>query len=210
MRLAVMASGGGTNFQAIIDAIERGDLPAVEPVLCVSNRPDAGALERARRHGISTFVLPAPSASAERVAEDLLAAFAEARADFIALAGYMRMIPAAVVQRFSHRMLNIHPALLPSFGGHGMYGRRVHEAVLESGVRWTGVTVHLVDEAYDTGPIVLQEPVPVLPGDTADALAARVLECEHRLYPEALRLFSENRIRVNGRRVAVLDPTPEP
>ena len=207
MRLAILASGGGTNFQAIIDAIERGDLPAVEPVLCLSNRPDAGVLERAKSRQIPTYVLPAHLRTSEETGRAMLTALQGAGADFIALAGYMKMIPESVVRAYTGRMLNIHPALLPSFGGHGMYGRRVHEAVLESGVRWSGVTIHLVDESYDTGPIVLQEPVPVMPADTADVLAARVLEAEHRLYPEAIRLFSEGRVRVEGRRVFVLEPT---
>ncbi len=206
MRLAVLASGGGTNFQAIIDAVKRGDLPRVEPVLCLSNRPSAGALTRADEQGIATYVLPGPMESPAEEAELMLGAFKVARVDFIALAGYMRMVPEMVVRAFEGRILNIHPALLPAFGGHGMYGRRVHEAVLQSGVRWTGATVHLVDEHYDTGPIVLQEPIPVMPDDTPESLAARVLECEHRIYPEAIRLFSENRIRVDGRCVQILDP----
>ena len=202
-----MASGGGTNFQSIVDAIERGDLPSVEPVLCFSNRPDAGALQRAERHGIRTFVLPASATSPDEISAAILGSFEQAGADFVALAGYMKMIPVEVVRSFRNRMLNVHPALLPAFGGHGMYGRRVHEAVLERGVRWTGVTIHLVDETYDTGPIVLQEPVPVRPGDTPESLAERVLESEHRLYPEALRLFSEGRIRIEGRHVHVLGPS---
>ncbi|HEX7071570.1 MAG TPA: phosphoribosylglycinamide formyltransferase [Rhodothermales bacterium] len=201
MRLAVLASGGGTNFQAILDAVSRGDLPRVEPVLCLSNKPDAGALERARKFGIRAQVLSSPEDASE-----MLQALESADAEFVALAGYMRMMPSAVVRSFENRMLNIHPALLPAFGGRGMYGRRVHEAVLQSGARWTGATVHLVDEQYDTGPIVLQEPVPVMPSDTPETLAARVLEAEHRLYPEAVRLFSEDRIRVDGRRVHILDP----
>jgi phosphoribosylglycinamide formyltransferase-1 len=122
----------------------------------------------------------------------------------VALAGYLKKIPSDIVRRYHHRMVNIHPALLPSFGGKGMYGRRVHEAVLESGVRWTGVTVHLVDEEYDTGPIILQEPVPVYPGDSVEELAARVLEIEHQLYPRALNLVAETRVRVEGRKVHII------
>lgn len=205
MRLAVFASGGGTNFQAILDSIERGEVRGVATVLCLSNREDAGALARAREHGVTTYVLPADCTKDDDVANAMLGALATSGADFIVLAGYMKRIPTRVVTAFRGRMLNIHPALLPAFGGQGMYGRRVHEAVLEHGVRWTGVTVHLVDEDYDTGPIVLQEPVPVLPGDTADSLAERVLEAEHRLYPEAVRLFAEGRVSVEGRRVLIHD-----
>ena len=204
MRLAVFASGGGTNFQAILDAVAAGRLPA-EVVLCLSHRADAGALERARRHGVPTAVL-SPEDAAD--ADALLGVLDRHGADFIALAGYMKKVPDAVVARYRGRMLNVHPALLPAFGGKGMYGRRVHEAVVAHGVRWTGATVHLVDEEYDTGPIVLQEPVPVRPGDTPEAVAARVLAVEHLLFPEALRLFAEGRVRIEGRHVFIDDDAP--
>ncbi len=203
MRLAVFASGGGTNFQSILDAIARGALPATAALL-ISNRPGAGALERARRHEVPTLVVdPDAHATPEAHGAALLDALAAHDVSFIALAGYLRKIPPAVVGVFRGRMLNIHPALLPAFGGKGLYGMRVHRAVIEHGVKWTGVTVHLVDEDYDTGPIVLQEPVRVEPGDTPETLAARVLEVEHRLYPEALRLFAEERIAIDGRRVHI-------
>lgn len=212
LKIAVFASGGGTNFQALLDAVEAGTLPA-EVVLCLSNKAEAGALRRAESHGVPTSVLvPEAFPEAETYTEALLETLETHGADFIALAGYLKMIPAAVVQQFRNRMVNIHPSLLPAFGGPGMYGRRVHRAALDYGVRWTGVTVHLVDEAYDTGPIVLQEPVPVYQDDTPEALAARVLEVEHRLYPEALRLFADGRITVEGRRVRIAEPSlsPEP
>ena len=151
------------------------------------------------------MLAPGDFGAPEHYTEALLDLLDRHGIDFIALAGYMKKIPSTVVERFRGRMLNMHPALLPAFGGQGMYGRRVHEAVLAYGVRWTGATVHLVDEDYDTGPIVLQEPVPVRPDDTAATLAARVLEAEHRLYPEALRLFAEGRIRVEGRRVVIAE-----
>ncbi len=206
MRLAVFASGGGTNFQAILDAVARGDLPATV-ALCLSNKADAGALTRAQRHGVPTVVLdPTDFETEAAYVAALQAALAARGVNFVALAGYMKKIPAAVVRAFRGRMLNVHPALLPAFGGRGMYGRKVHEAVLAYGVRWTGATVHLVDEDYDTGPIVLQEPVPVQPGDTPETLAARVLEVEHRLYAEALRLFAEGRIAVEGRLVRLREP----
>jgi len=209
LRLAVFASGGGTNFQAILDAIEAGRLPA-RVVLCVSDRPTAGALERARRHGIPTAVLaPKDYPSPEVFGEALLEVLRAHDVELVALAGYLKKIPDNVVAAYRNRILNIHPSLLPAFGGPGMYGRRVHEAVLNYGVRWTGATVHLVDEEYDHGPIVLQEPVLVLPDDTPETLAARVLEVEHRLYPEALRLFAEGRVVVDGRRVRILPEAPE-
>ncbi|MEZ4701621.1 MAG: phosphoribosylglycinamide formyltransferase [Rhodothermales bacterium] len=204
MQLAVFASGGGSNLEAIVHAIETGRLPATL-ALVLSNKADAFALERARSHGIPTAVLdPASFTESEYLAilQDTLRAH---HADFIALAGYLKKIPAPFVASFRGRMLNIHPSLLPAFGGPGMYGQRIHRAVLDYGVRWTGVTVHLVDEAYDTGPVVLQEPVRVEPGDTPEQLAARVLAVEHRLFPEALALFAQGRVRIEGRHVLVDD-----
>ncbi len=203
LRLAVFASGGGTNFQAILDAVERGSLP-LTVALCLSNTPKAGALARARRYGVPTAVLDSRDFETESTyVAALMDVLGEHAVNFIALAGYMRKIPAGIVEAFGGRMLNIHPALLPSFGGKGLYGRRVHEAVLADGARRSGATVHLVDEDYDTGPIVLQEPVPVLPSDTPETLAARVLRIEHRLYPQALRLFAEGHILVQGRKVLI-------
>lgn len=203
LHLAVFASGDGTNVQAILDAIAKGDLPA-EVVLCVTNNPSAGVLHRAQRHNVPAAILdPNDFADEAAYVDELIATLEKYGVDFIALAGYMRKIPAAVVAAFRGRMLNIHPALLPAFGGKGLYGRRVHQAVLDYGAQWTGVTVHLVDEAYDTGPVVLQQPVPVQPGDTAETLAARVLAVEHRLYPEALRLFGEGRVSIEGRNVTI-------
>ncbi len=203
MQLAIFASGGGSNFQAIVEATESGVLDC-RVALCVSNKPNAGVLDRAKEHNIPTLVLnPSDFAEESAYVSSLLARLEEHGVDFIALAGYMRMIPAAVVQRYAGRMLNIHPALLPSYGGKGMYGIRVHEAVLANGATVSGATIHLVDEEYDTGPIVLQETVPVVPGEPPEQLAARVLEAEHRVYPAALSLFAENRIEVRGREVIV-------
>lgn len=208
LRLAVFASGSGTNFQAILEAIAAGHLPA-RVVLCVSDRSTSGALERARWQGIPTAILaPQDYPSPEAFGKALLEVLRAHAVELVVLAGYLKKIPDNVVDAYRNRMLNIHPSLLPAFGGPGMYGRRVHEAVLNYGVRWTGVTVHLVDEEYDHGPIVLQEPVPVLPDDTPETLAARVLEVEHRLYPEAVRLFAEGRIAIDGRRVRILPETP--
>ena len=210
MRLAVFASGSGSNFEAIARAIERGALPA-RIALCLSNRSDAGVFERAARFGVPTETLRLADFPTEAdYAAALLGLLLRHDVTFIALAGYLRKIPPEVVHAFSQRMINIHPALLPAFGGHGMYGHRVHQAALDYGVRWSGATVHLVDNDYDTGPIVLQEPVPVHAEDTPETLAARVLEAEHRLYPQALRLFAENRVAVEGRRVVIRDAATEP
>ena len=205
LQLAVFASGGGSNLEAILQAIEQGTLN-VRVALVVSNKSQAGALERASKRGIPTAVLTSKSFSSESayIAElqDTLAAYG---VNFIALAGYMKKIPSQLVDTYRNRMLNIHPSLLPAFGGPGMYGKHVHKAVIDSGVRWSGATVHLVDEQYDTGPIVLQKPVPVYQDDTPESLAQRILDVEHRMYPEALRLFAEGRVTVQERTVSI-DP----
>ena len=175
MRLAVAISGRGSNLAALLTALPAG-APA-EVALVLSNRAAAG-LDLARQHGIPTLTLADPTDG-----RSWLEALTAQRIDLIVLAGYLKLVPPAVVERFRGRMINIHPALLPGFGGPGMYGHRVHEAVIASGQRTSGATVHLVDEAYDRGAILAQERVPVLPDDTADTLAARVLEVEHRLLP---------------------------
>lgn len=177
VRVAVLASGGGTNLQALLDAC--GPAAPVRVTRVVSNRADAGALERARAAGIPAVVLRDPADAGE-----LLAALGDA--DLVVLAGYLKLIPAAVVARFPRRMINIHPALLPAFGGPGMYGHRVHAAVLASGATESGATVHYVDEQYDRGPIIAQRTVPVLPGDSTETLAARVLAVEHELLPQVV------------------------
>jgi phosphoribosylglycinamide formyltransferase-1 len=201
--LAVLASGGGTNFQAILDAIAEGRLDS-SVVLVASNREDAGALERGRQAGLrAEWVEPGPDYN-----ERLHALLTKADPDLVVLAGYLKLIGVETVRQWGGAILNIHPALLPSFGGKGMYGIHVHEAVLERGVRVTGVTVHLVDEEYDRGPIVAQIPVPVLDDDTPQQLQARVLEWEHRIYPQVLRWFAEGRVQVEGRRVRILKEEP--
>jgi phosphoribosylglycinamide formyltransferase 1 len=188
VRVAVLASGGGTNLQALLDAC--GPAAPARVTRVVSNRADAGALERARAAGIPAVVLRDPADAAE-----LLAALGDA--DLVVLAGYLKLIPAAAVARFPRRMINIHPALLPAFGGPGMYGHRVHAAVLASGATASGATVHYVDEQYDRGPIIAQRTVPVLPGDTAETLAARVLAVEHELLPQVV-LELAGRLQTEG------------
>jgi phosphoribosylglycinamide formyltransferase 1 len=177
VRVAVLVSGGGTNLQALLDALH--DSPIARVARVISNRSDAGALDRARKANVPTTVLKNPADSNE-----LLAALRDAQ--LVVLAGYLKLVPRAVVERFPGRMINIHPALLPDFGGPGMYGHHVHEAVLASGAKESGVTVHLVDEAFDRGEIIAQERVPILDGDTPERLAARVLEAEHRLLPRVV------------------------
>jgi phosphoribosylglycinamide formyltransferase 1 len=178
LRLAVLASGGGSNLQALIDAFAGSDL--IEIALVISDRSGAGALVRAERAAVRALHIRAGDDAA------LENALQQSDIDMIALAGYLRLVPAAVVQRYTHRIVNVHPALLPAFGGPGMYGLRVHQAVLAAGCTVSGVTVHHVDERYDEGSIIAQWPVPVEVGDTPESLAARVLQVEHVLYPAAL------------------------
>jgi len=175
--VAVLVSGGGTNLQALLDALRDSGIARVACV--VASAAGAGALERARRAGVPTVVLTDPEDPAE-----LVTVTGDAR--LVVLAGYVKRIPPAAVARLRWRVINIHPALLPAFGGPGMYGRRVHAAVLASGATLSGATVHYVDEEYDRGPIIAQWPVPVRPHDTPETLAARVLEVEHRLLPQVV------------------------
>jgi phosphoribosylglycinamide formyltransferase-1 len=193
VRIAVFASGSGTNLQSLLDHFGGPGGRATslaEIALVVADRPDAGALDRARAGGAETSVIQVQGRAVDDVARDTLQALGAARVELIALAGYLRLVPTEVVRRYRGRILNIHPALLPSFGGKGMYGIRVHRAVLEAGCRLTGVTVHLVDEHYDTGPVLAQWPVPVLDGDSPERLAARVLQVEHRLYPAVVETLA--------------------
>jgi phosphoribosylglycinamide formyltransferase 1 len=194
MRVAVAVSGRGSNLQALLRALGPGAPARV--VLVLSDRPDAGALERAREHGVPAEVLSDPADAAE-----WLTRLERHGSELVVLAGYLKLVPAPVIVRFRDRILNIHPALLPAFGGKGMYGHRVHQAVLSSGAQESGATVHLVDEAYDHGLVLGQARVPVLPGDTPDRLAARVLAVEHRLLPAAVLAAA-----AAGRAV----PIPEP
>jgi phosphoribosylglycinamide formyltransferase-1 len=203
-RIAVLASGGGTNLQAILDHLGRlGDRRCGDVVLVASDRADAGALARARIHGIATETLATPRRAEGAALGPLLEAHG---VELVALAGYLRRVPDEVVRRYADRMINVHPALLPSFGGAGMYGMRVHEAVLAAGATVTGVTAHFVDEEYDRGPIIAQWPVPVLTGDDSTTLAARVLRVEHVLYPRVVDAVAGGRLTLaacrSGRRVA--------
>ena len=179
VRVAVMASGGGTNLQALLDALNGPPDSPARVTRVVSNRADARALERARRAGLAAVALADAADPGQ-----CLAALGDA--ELVVLAGYLKLVPAPVVSRFRWRMVNIHPALLPDFGGPGMYGARVHQAVLASGAAESGASVHYVTEEYDRGAVIAQARVPVLPGDTPDTLAARVLSAEHRLLPRVV------------------------
>lgn len=201
VRLAVFASGGGSNFDAIARHFKDSQL--LQVVLCVSNKPKAGVLDKARSLAIPTAVIE--TRDPDIYLHSLLQALEQHGVTHIALAGYLKMIPVGLIERFRNRIVNIHPSLLPAFGGKGMYGRRVHEAVIASGTRWSGATVHFVDETYDTGPIIMQEPVPVASDDDAASLAARILKVEHRLYPAVLELLSQGRITLTDNRVYIRD-----
>lgn len=206
LRIGILLSGKGrgSNMQALIDAARDCRIPG-EVALVVSTSPGAPALERAAAAGVPTRLVAAQEhAGPDELDAALVAAFEAAKVDLICLAGYMRLLTPAFVRRFAGRMMNVHPGLLPAFGGKGFYGKRVHEAVIESGAKFTGVTVHFVDDEYDHGPIILQRVVPVEDDDTPETVAQRVLVEEHRAYPEAVRLFAEGRLRIEGRRVRVL------
>jgi formyltetrahydrofolate-dependent phosphoribosylglycinamide formyltransferase len=197
-RLAVLASGSGTNLQALLDRFGDGGDASGQVAAVIASSERAGALERARRSGVPGHLLDAVDAGTD--AERIGALLEACRADLVVLAGYLRRVPAAVVRAYRGRMVNVHPALLPGFGGQGMYGLRVHRAVLEAGVRVTGVTVHFVDEHYDRGPIIAQWPVPVLETDDPETLAARVLRVEHRVLPAVVSALARGVVRlVDGR-----------
>ena len=201
MNIAVFASGRGSNFQAILDAIDAGILPA-RVVVLISNKSEAGAVEIARARSISTQHLSQKMfSSEEELADAMLEVLKKNHAEFIALAGYLKKIPAHVIRQYRNRIINIHPALLPSFGGEGMYGHHVHEAVIARGERVSGATVHLVDEEYDHGPMILQKTVDVMPVETPDSLAEKVLKVEHEIFPLALKAFAEGRVKVEGTKV---------
>ncbi|MEN3002486.1 MAG: phosphoribosylglycinamide formyltransferase [Armatimonadota bacterium] len=207
-RICILVSGKarGTNMAAIIDACQRGEIPNSAVVLVIGTREDAPALQRARERGVPTRVInPKAFPDEEAYGATLLEALNAVQPHLICLAGYMRLLPANVVRAYPYRILNIHPALLPLFGGKGMYGLRVHEAVLQSGMKVAGCTVHFVDEQYDTGPIVLQSVIEVRDDDTPETLAARLLPVEHATYIRAIRLFVEGRLKVEGRRVRVVE-----
>jgi phosphoribosylglycinamide formyltransferase-1 len=197
LRLVALISGGGTTLQNLLDRSAAGQL-AGTVVGVVSSRADAYGVERSRRAGVPVSVV-----ERARPTEAVWAAVRTFTPDLVCLAGWLHLLP--IPDEFRHRVLNIHPSLLPAFGGKGMYGRRVHEAVLAYGAKVSGCTVHFADDSYDTGPIVVQRCVPVGAGDDADALAARVFGAECEAYPEAVGLIAAGRVRVDGRRVVISD-----
>ncbi|KPK99557.1 MAG: phosphoribosylglycinamide formyltransferase [candidate division Zixibacteria bacterium SM23_73_3] len=203
LNLVVLASGGGTNLQAIIDSIEAGKLDAQVRAV-ISNNSKSGALERARNHNIPDIHLSHKQfATPEEFDQKLLSILKEKETDLVVLAGYMKMISPTVIREYKNKIINIHPALLPAFGGKGMYGIHVHEAVIESGVKVSGVTVHTVDEVYDHGPILFQKCVPVSSNDTPESLQKKVLPHEHEAYSEVIQLFAEGKIEIRDNRAYI-------
>jgi len=203
LKLGVLVSGGGTNLQSIIDHIESGYIDA-EIAVVISSKQGVYALERAKRHHIPAYVTERNDFdSQEKYEDEIIGLLKHHHVELVVLAGFIKVLSPHFVRAFPSRIMNIHPALIPSFCGKGFYGEKVHEAVINYGAKITGVTVHFVDEGTDTGPIILQRAVPVEDSDTPETLAARVLKEEHKIYPEAIKLYAEGRLEIRGRRVMI-------
>jgi phosphoribosylglycinamide formyltransferase-1 len=201
--IVVLASGRGTDLQSILDAIESGYIRDARVVAVVSNNKDAYALQRARSYGAEPIYIDHRGKKRVEHEKEMIEAIDHYRPDLIVLAGWMRALTHHFIEHYRWKIINIHPALLPLFGGKGFYGERVHKAVLESGMKVSGCTVHFVTEDVDGGPIILQRCVPVKDDDTVETLAERVLEEEHRCLPEAVKLFLEGKVRVEGKRTVI-------
>lgn len=205
LKVAVLVSGGGTNLQAILDAVDKGRITNAEITGVISNNRNAYALTRAREHGVpAVCISPKEYASREEFNEKFLETVETLNPDLIVLAGFLVVIPAKMIETYRNRIINIHPSLIPSFCGTGFYGLKVHEAALARGVRVTGATVHFVDEGTDTGPIILQKAVEVKEEDTPEALQRRVMEqAEWIILPEAINLIANGKVTVDGKKVRI-------
>lgn len=205
LNIAVLVSGGGTNLQALIDAEKRGEIVNGKITCVISSKPGVYALERAEKNGIPTVVIA--RSDYKDIASYTAAVTNELqdrKADLVVYAGFMTILDSQIVKAFPGKMMNVHPALIPSFCGKGFYGLHVHEAVLESGVKLTGATVHFVTEECDGGPIIMQKAVPVLKGDTPEVLQKRVMqECEWKILPESVSLFCQGRIKIIGNKTEI-------
>jgi phosphoribosylglycinamide formyltransferase-1 len=204
LRIGILASGGGTNLQAIIDSCERGEIDG-DVVVVISNVFNAFALDRARKHGIAAFWFPHEGLTREQHEADVIECLGQHQVDLVCLAGYLRMLTPLMIDKYVGRVINTHPALLPSFGGKGMHGLRVHEAVIDCGCKVSGCTIHVVTAEVDGGPILLQKAVPVLEDDTPETLQERVLKEEHKLYPRAVQLFAQGKVKIDGKRARILE-----
>ncbi len=204
LRIAVLASGRGSNLRAIVDAIHAGIISNAQASLVLSNNSASGALEFARQQGIPAKHCSRFQFNSEvEFATAMMQTLREHNINFIVLAGYMKKLDPTIISTFKNRIINIHPALLPAYGGKGMYGMHVHEAVIANRDSVSGATVHFVDEEYDRGPVVMQQQVDVSPNDTPEKLAEKVLKIEHALYPKAINLFAQGKVRVNGQKVVI-------
>lgn len=205
LRVAVLVSGGGTNLQAIMDAIQAEKITNAEIVTVISNNAGAYALERAKNYGCEALLIsPKDYQDREEFNQALLAALNERKIDLVVLAGYLVVVPPCVIREYENRIINIHPSLIPSFCGTGCYGLHVHEKALARGVRISGATVHFVDEGTDTGPIIMQKPVAVKQGDTPETLQRRIMEeAEWVILPETINLIANGRVHVEGRTVII-------
>ncbi len=207
VKIAVLGSGGGTNCQALIDAQKRGEIIGGEIVYILASKPDAYILERAKQNGIETGVLVRKDySSTEEYSDKLIEILKEKEIDLVVLAGFMTITSESFTKAFENRIINVHPALIPSFCGKGFYGLHVHEAALARGVKLSGATVHFVNEVCDGGPIILQKAVEVKEGDTPETLQRRIMEqAEWKILPEAVSLFCQGRLEVNGSTVNIKD-----
>lgn len=205
LKLAVLVSGGGTNLQAIVDAIDSGTITNTRVSVVISNNKNAYALERAKKHGIEALcVSPKDYDSRDAFNEAFLDKLNSYQADLVVLAGFLVVIPEQMIRQYQNRMINIHPSLIPAFCGTGFYGLKVHEGALKRGVKVTGATVHFVDEGTDTGPIILQKPVEVLAGDTPEILQRRVMEeAEWQILPKAIDLIANGKVSVTDGHVLI-------
>lgn len=197
VRIAVLVSGGGTNLQTLIDSVQKGGING-EIAIVISDRENVYALERARKHGIKAIYI-----DRKHCPERLMQELQEMNVELVVLAGFLSILGRELVKAYEGRIMNVHPSLIPAFCGKGFYGKKVHKAAVEYGVKVSGATVHFVDEGTDSGPIILQESVPVYTEDTAETLDARVLEVEHRLLPAAVGLFCDGSLRIEGRKVII-------
>lgn len=211
LRVVVMVSGGGTNLQAILDAVDDGKITNAEIVAVISNNEGAYAIERAKKHQIPAFVVsPKAYETRDLFNEALLATVDACKADLVVLAGFLVKIPEEMIRAYRNRIINIHPSLIPSFCGKGYYGLKVHEAALERGVKISGATVHFVDSGTDTGPIIMQKAVAVLPDDTPKTLQLRIMEqAEWKILPRVIDLIAHGKVKVDGRKVTVIGQDEE-
>lgn len=204
INLGVLISGGGNTLQNFIDHIEIGKLPATIQIV-ISSKPDVSGLDRARKHNLRTAVIPSANyTDIDAFSRAITAELDKYPIDLVTLAGFVHFYN--IPEKYHGKVMNIHPGLIPAFCGHHYYGKKVHEAVINYGAKVSGCTVHFADNMYDNGPIIIQRTVPVLENDTPDTLAARVFQEECEAYPEAIRLFAEGRLKIEGRKVRILKP----